>query len=511
MFDPEFYPTSRAAWDAMQVECYGKVVLDPSAGMGTLLQYAKEAGAARCIGIEKNDKLRYLLSSNFVTAGTDWFDLKAEDISHVDMILMNPPYSNADKHILHAFEIAPEGCEIVAQCNAETLKNAHTTSRQQLKGIINTYGNHKAAGQLYKEAERTTDVEVSIIRLFEPVSTDSPKFEGFYFDAEPDNEHSGVVKYNELQAIVNQYIGAVRCFEKFRDVAREMNIITSALGFGEGFNFQVRHGETVHHKADFARALQKHCWKMVFEKFSLNKFLTSGVRKNVNEFVEHQCTYPFTMKNIYAMVGMIIGTAEENIYKAVVEAVDNFTKHTHENRFDVEGWKTNSGHMLNKRFIVNSIGELEYHGNFIRFRSWWPRGNDLFDLMRSLCFLTGKNFDALEDVEQVSCERDENGEVKKYYKYFEPDGSPMEKMMKYFDIKGKNEFIPGQWYEWEFFRFRLYKKGSGHFEFRNIEDWAKLNQAYSKAKGNPLPEQTWKGFKKRESKKKAPEQAEIFA
>jgi len=68
--------------------------------------------------------------------------------------------------------------------------------------------------------------------------------------------------------------------------------------------------------------------------------------------------------------------------------------------------------------------------------------------------------------------------------------------MHAFEIKEVNRFQPNTWYEWGFFRFKLYKKGTGHFEFLNIEDWAKLNQAYGKAKGNPLPETIWRPSKK---------------
>jgi len=45
MFSEDFYPTSRAAWEAMNVDCYGKRILDPSAGKGDLLKYAVQAGA----------------------------------------------------------------------------------------------------------------------------------------------------------------------------------------------------------------------------------------------------------------------------------------------------------------------------------------------------------------------------------------------------------------------------------------------------------------------------------
>lgn len=48
-------------------------------------------------------------------------------------------------------------------------------------------------------------------------------------------------------------------------------------------------------------------------------------------------------------------------------------------------------------------------------------------------------------------------------------------------------FWPGEWYEWGFFRFRAYKKGTVHFEFLDEDVWAAVNARYAKIKGQVLP------------------------
>nr|WP_298935711.1 DUF4942 domain-containing protein [uncultured Dyadobacter sp.] len=507
MFSEDFYPTSLAAWEAMNVDCFGKRVLDPSAGKGDLLRYADSAGASGLEGIEKHDDLRRILSSLYPVIGADWFSVNPEDVSHVEMILMNPPYSDAENHILHAWKIAPEGCEIVAQCNAETISNTYSRSRKELKSLIGMYGNAELKGQLYKQAERTTQVEVAIVRLFKPVTASNPNFHGFYHDIEPENEIGGIVRYNEIQALVNSYTGAVRCFDKFAVVGEELNAICNTLDFGsEGFCFKVSSSDSERRegmlitKDEFSRSLQKRCWKKVFAKFNLEKYMTKGVLADVNKFVESRLNYPFTMRNIFRMIEIIVGTSQENMQKAIVEAVDNFTKHTHENRFEVEGWKTNSGHMLNRKFISGWIAELSWSGDGLRVRDYNSNFGYILDLTKALCMLTGKDYNKVEQVKFAPCERDESGELVKTYKYLNDDGSPKESMKQYYTIKDEGVFWPGKWYDWGFFRFKLFKKGTGHFEFRDIEDWAKLNQAYGKAKGNPLPEVI---FKPRRSRKAA--------
>lgn len=487
MFDPEFYPCSKAAWEAMNVDCAGKRVLDPSAGSGTLLKFAAAAGASSCEGIEYNEELRILLSSKFPVIGSDWFQANADQISHIDMILMNPPFSNADEHILHAWKIAPEGCEIVSQCNAETVRNEFTRTRRELRNLIETYGDAQVHGQLYKSADRTTDVEIGIIRLFKPITTANADFDGFYYDMEVGNQTDGIVRYNEIQALVNNYTGALRCFDRFAEIGAELNAICKVVNFGShiGANFKVSSSDgdrdgIITTKDEFARALQKRCWKEVFAKFNLEKYMTRGVLKNVNRFVESRLNYPFTMKNIYRMVEIIIGTSGENMEKAIVEAIDNFTRHTHENRFSVEGWKTNAGHMLSHRFIAPRICEIPFSstGNTVHIDRHGRNFAEIVDLTKALCYVTGTDFNTLLAVEYASATKDELGQWVK-------DES------RYNMVANLNRFQINTWYEWGFFRFKLFKKGTGHFQFLRIDDWARLNQAYSQAEGNPLPETTW--------------------
>jgi hypothetical protein len=76
------------------------------------------------------------------------------------MIIMNPPFSNADKHIIHAWEIAPEGCEIVSLCNYETIAKEYRY--EKLGRLIKTYGNSYNLGDCFTQAERKTGVEIGL-------------------------------------------------------------------------------------------------------------------------------------------------------------------------------------------------------------------------------------------------------------------------------------------------------------------------------------------------------------
>lgn len=454
MFDPEFYPTPEDVILQMQIDCRNKIVLEPSAGKGDIVKWLQLNGAKKVIACEKHPELKKILATICHIIADDFFTVKPENVSHVNQIIMNPPFSNADKHILHAWEIAPEGCEIISLFNYNTLESYHFN--RELKQIINTYGSAECIGSRFKNAERVTDVEIGLIRIFKPITSSQFDFDSFYLiEDEPELNTSGIMPYNDIKAIVNSYISAVKCFDQLNEIQNSLNNIISGIGLNRKTEISVGYRETVVTKEDFARWMQMECWKLVFDKLGVEKYVTKGVMNDINRFTHRQLNYPFSMRNIYRMLEIIIGTREHTMKRAIIEAVDNFTRHTHENRYGVEGWKTNDGHLLNTKFIctyistVNFIGRLtlRYDGGF----------NKIIDLTKALCYLTGKNFDEIGT--------NINGQ---YY--------------------ASIDLTPGQWYTYGFFDFKIFKKGSGHFKFRDIKHWEILNRAYAKAKGQTLPE-----------------------
>lgn len=485
MFDSEFYPTPIHILDQMGIECYGKVCLEPQAGSGNIVDWLNSNGAKEVLAVEKNDKLRGMLRGCSVIE-TDSFNLKAEEISHVQLIVMNPPFSNAAAHILHLWEIAPEGCEIISLCNYETIAKDHYGRNRQLSSVIEGYGEGMNLGAAFASAARSTNVEIGMIRLFKPALNESADFEGFYLECDQYEGGAGLMRYDEIRAIVQNYVGAVRAFDKVEEAGRELMRYTNTkfgsrpFSFGHSVAFQATfRGDGITTKAAFAKALQMKSWQFIFDIVGIEKYVTQGVMADINKFIESRKNYPFTVKNVYKMLEIIVGTRGETMQRAIIEAVDNFTKHTHENRYGVEGWKTNEGHLLNSRFIIPFIAEANFSRG-MGIREGRHYNNSLNDLVKALCFVSGKRYEDIPDIRTVSCTKGENG------MYKERDGRDAEKAG--FSCEGFNSFETNKWYDWGFFQFKVYKKGTGHFKFKSNDDWAILNRAYAKAKGQTLPE-----------------------
>lgn len=448
MFDSEFFPTPLSVIELMGIDCYDKVCLEPSSGKGDIIDYLNTNGAHEVLACEKNKDLATISASKAQLIGNDFFTITAEQVSHVNLIVMNPPFSNADKHILHAWNIAPEGCEIVSLCNWETINNSYGYGRSELNRNINDYGTSENLGNCFASAERKTNVEIGLVRLFKPVLSDDFNWDGFFYSIETEGQQDGLMSYNEVRAIVNTYVAAVKCFDRAYEIGQELSSLTGE----RAFEIVVGQQKNICTKEQFAREFQIKQWKRVFAKLNIEKYVTNGVMKDINKFTQSRLNYPFTMKNVYRMIDIIIGTREATMNRAICEAIDNFTRNTHENRFGVEGWKTNEGHLLNKKFICSNIAEdCKWSGLKMHYQS--HSMDYLDDLNKAICYLTGTDFSTIPRLRNV-------------------DEKP----------------TPNYWYDWGFFEFKVFKKGTGHFKFKDEKVWEILNRTYAKIKGQVLPE-----------------------
>jgi len=224
MFNQEFFPTPSHVIEQM---CEGltmanKTILEPSAGKGDIVDHLTFAGA-EVLTCEINEDLAKILKTKSRFLKPDFFSVTSEEISHISAIVMNPPFSNADKHILHAYNIAPSGCKIIALCNSATLKNRYPTSREQLASIIETNGQTIELGNVFGESERRTDVNVSLISINKPGADYKTEFEGFFMDEEPEQQGEGIIKYDFIRDIVGRYVGAIQIFDEQIQAGIKMN------------------------------------------------------------------------------------------------------------------------------------------------------------------------------------------------------------------------------------------------------------------------------------------------
>lgn len=456
----DFYPTPDSVIAKMLqgVEVSGKVILEPSAGKGNIIDYLTAQGVSNILYCEKSELLQRILADKGKFLCGDFLTLTSEQISHVDMIVMNPPFSEGVKHVLHAYSIAPAGCRIISLINTSNLKNDYTNERKELNSVIESYGNAENLGDCFGEAERKTGVEVSLIKLQKPAQDYKTEFAGFFTEEEEQEEQAnGIMSYNAIRDLVNRYVAAVKLYDEQLNTGAKMNALLSDF-YGQNLTFSCTEEGKPKLRNDFKKDLQKAGWKWIFSKMNMRKYATRGLNEDINKFVEQQTQIPFTMKNIYHMLDVIAQTNGQRMDKAILEVFDRVTEHHADNRHNLKGWKTNSHFLMGKKFIlpymINPAKEYGYTSDYYNsLRSSYD--GIIPDLEKALCFVTGTDYEGIKTI---------NASI--------------------------NRNTYGEWYtESEFFKYKGYKNGNMHFEFKEENVWALLNQRVAKLKGYPLYEE----------------------
>jgi len=152
-----------------------RTVLEPSAGKGDLVEgIKKQFEISRYHSrkenydidlIENNENLQHILQGNKYRLVHDDF-LTFDTYKRYDVIILNPPFSNGDKHLLKAIEMQQSGGEIVCLLNSDTLKNPYTNTR---KDLLHQLEKHNADVEYienaFMDAERSTGVEIALIYI----------------------------------------------------------------------------------------------------------------------------------------------------------------------------------------------------------------------------------------------------------------------------------------------------------------------------------------------------------
>ena len=213
----EFYPTPEELVNKMLDGVnlnYVKTVLEPSAGKGNIIQGLKNHARYQnldidCIEINK-DLRNCLKGAGYRVVGDDF--LTYTTMKQYDLIVMNPPFSNGDAHLMKALKMQQRhGGAVVALVNAEMIRNPYTNLRKELVQLIeNAGGTVEYIEHAFLEAERQTEVEVALVRVKFPeperISSIMDKLQKEKAVKEHDPVEQQFLADNDfIKAIVDQY------------------------------------------------------------------------------------------------------------------------------------------------------------------------------------------------------------------------------------------------------------------------------------------------------------------
>lgn len=431
----EFYPTPEPIVSKMlnDVDLYNfNTILEPSAGKGDILREIAKYELKYQYGfdvdcIEKDENLRQILKYNFSEERRvkvckeirtiedkrtyDWntkkrteltktekqrleflenekstffesgihivYDdfLKFSSYKQYDLIIMNPPFSNGDLHLLKALDIQKRGGSIICLLNAETIRNPYTERRKQLVSLLKKYSAQiEYIENAFSEAERETDVEIALIKVFIPAATDESDIYNRFKSAEhledDFSEATELEVSDYIKAAINLYnVEAKSGIELIRQYRAMIPYMSTAFSDDEYDKKPIlrltdsneRGYDSVSVNQYLKRVRLKY-WQALLSNPKYIGRLTSKLQKEYQSMINKLSDYEFNEFNIYSLSAEMNAKIKHGVEEEIIAMFDRLTEaHTwypemQKNRHYYNGWKTNKAHKIDKKVIIPCYG-----------------------------------------------------------------------------------------------------------------------------------------------------------
>lgn len=475
--NPDFFPTPTNLIRKMLSYVDFRTVrsvLEPSAGKGDIVEYVnKQFKNAQYRSrdnqkfdvdtIELDNNLRHILQGKNYRVVHDDF-LSYNTYKRYDVIVMNPPFSQGDKHLLKAIEMQQNGGKILCLLNSETLKNPYSNVRKELIRLLEKYNAKVEYIQdAFSLAERKTNVETALIYI------DIPKIEynSAIINELKKEEYSKTNEYNSdkliesdfIKGIVAQYEYEIKAGLKLIDeynslvpyMLREFNKDTPVLKLELDYKDDSSTLENA-----YIKQIRAKYWKALFSNDQFMGLFTSNLKQKYNEMVEELKDYDFSFYNIYTLRIQLSKEMVQGVEDTILNLFEEFSyKHYYDesskNIHLFNGWKTNKAYKINKKVIIplNGFHDMQYS---------WGRYEPT----------NYKVLDKLRDIEKVFNYLD-NGMTEEV---------DMKEVLKFAENYQETKKI-----ELKYFYVTFFKKGTCHIEFKNADLLHKFNLFGSQRKG----------------------------
>lgn len=468
MFNKEFYPTPLSLINKMISNIDFNLlnsILEPSAGKGDILDVIKEKLKIRNyyrtetydIDTIENDEnlIKILKGKEYRVIHNDF--LKFNTFKQYDLIIMNPPFSNGDKHLLKALELQKSGGAVICILNAETLKNPYSNERKilvtklkELNADIEYLENE------FTNAENKTNVEIALIKVFIPTE-EKPSYifeqlenEEQYFE-EINSSEFQVVKNDLIEEIVKQYQLEIQAGIKLIKEYNAMKpFILRKYDKEDKFNdpilkLTLEDKREVSINEYICKTRYKY-WEALFNNPNFTKRLTTNLIQEYHNRISELQNYDFSVYNIYQIQLEMSKNLIKGVGDTIIKLFDELSyQYTYSDELSKNihyftGWKTNKSWFINKRVIIPYMSAFtSWSGDF---RPDYGVSAKLRDIEKSLNYLDGNK--------TLDVDLDEQLQLAK--------------------INVKTSKIP-----LKYFNVTFYKKGTCHLEFTNLELLKKFN------------------------------------
>lgn len=298
--------------------------------------------------------------------------LTFETNHHYDAIIMNPPFANGDEHLMKAIQMQKRsGGAIRCILNAETIRNPYTHKRMQLvQWLQELEAEIEYVEGAFQDAERSTDVEVAIIKVDIPkpelLSGIFEKCKKAEMEKEPTPEGpTGLVIPDIVKQFVSLYNVEVNAgCELIREyLALKPYILESATK--SSYNKPILqisvgsdHANDTPSVNEYIRRVRHKYWAVLFQRKEFTGQLTKNLQEMLNDKVREMVNYEFSEFNIRQIMLEMNAAMQQGVVETILELFQTLTvKHTYSVEFGknihyFNGWKTNKAWKVDKKVII---------------------------------------------------------------------------------------------------------------------------------------------------------------
>lgn len=481
----EFYPTPKELLDKIlsNVEWHFiHTVLDPSAGKGDIVDYISDAAKNEwcerykfrydrtldidCIEIDPD--LQKILKGKGYRVVNDNF-LTFFTFKKYDLIIMNPPFSVGDQHLLKALDMQKNGGNIICILNAETIHNPYSNTRKELlRRLDECDAQIEFIKDAFVNSERSTEVEIAVIRIAIPekeYESDLYKElkQKIYYESSDDAIDYAELAVNDfVQAVVKHYEMEVELGIKLMKeyMAIKPYLMDDLNQKNERYKHPIleltleNNGSVTSGMLNqYIKLVRKKYWTYLFEHPKFTSNMTSNLREQYRAQVEKLSEYDFSYFNIKTIQIEMNKNLIKGIEDCIIELFDklsiqySYSDELSNNIHYFNGWKTNKCWIINKKVILP----------FMNAWGWFGYDPTEYQIVEKL-----------RDIE---------------YALNYLDGGLTNDIDLYWTLQKAKEEKKSKKIILKYFNVTFYKKGTCHIEFTNLELLKKLNIFGSQQKG----------------------------
>lgn len=395
-----------------------------------------------------------------------------------DLIIMNPPFSEGDKHLVKAISLVePYGGEIRCLLNAETIRNPYTNLRKVLNQKLADLGatiTYKS--EVFANAERATLVDVALVKISIPTPDYASDPDSLFNrmkkarreTMESVEDPTELVETDKFKQAVTMFQfevdAGLRLIREYRAMQPYiMSSLDKSSKYDKPLLQLLAHGQ---HSSDeipdpnkFIRGVRLKYWKGLLDNKAFTGKLTSNLQDKYRGMLEDLVEYDFTEYNIRTlytqMNSEMVAAVEGTIVKLFDDMSVRFSYYpeTQKNIYLYNGWKTNKAHRVNFPKVIMPV-----YGLFSDYS--WDKP-----------FVLNKATEILSDIEKV-------------FNYL--DGNMTAPCNLHTALETAHSSGQTKNIRCKFFTVTFYKKGTMHLVFhdRNLIDRFNI---YCSQKKNWLP------------------------